>query len=207
MSLQTMKTYLYDLFYTVRSEVIRNWVNIGRLNKIKYSDYVRMTNFQDSVMFHINIPQDIVHHLETEAREVREYKGVYLFYSTFLLFTRGIKLNEKDFDLIAQGAIYQILTNQCSCEFCYSYFTLLELSFIIEKLILPYFIKRNAPKEIILILGKISKDIQLKDDFWIGCYPDPNGYVVNFRYSNLDQFNPVKEQVKNFDKKSNIYIM
>ncbi|EAX97230.1 hypothetical protein TVAG_196740 [Trichomonas vaginalis G3] len=204
MSLQTMKAYLYDLFCTVRSEVIRNWVNIGRQNKIKYSDFVRMTNFEDSVMFHINIPQDIVHHLETEAREVREYKGVYLFYSTFLLFTRGIELNEKDFDLIAQGAIYQILVNQCSCEFCYSYFTLLELSFIIEKLILPYLTKRKAPKDIIKVLEEISKDIQLKDDFWIGSYPDPHDYTVNFRYSNLDQFNPVKEQIKRNEMKSKI---
>ena len=204
MSLQTMKTYLYDLFYTVRSEVIRNWVNIGRQNKIKYSDFVRMTNFEDSVMFHINIPQDIIHHLETEAREVREYKGVYLFYSTFLLFTRGIKLNEKDFDLIAQGAIYEFLNYSKPHSFRFSYFPIIELGYIIEKLILPYLIKQSASDRIITFLIELSKDIQLQDDFFIGYHRGPNGYREYFQYSDLDYFNPVKEQIKHFEKNSKI---
>ena len=112
------------------------------------------------------------------------------------MLTRGIEFNETDFDLIAQGAIYTILTFPIPHSFGYDYEHIIQLGLIIEKLILPYLIKQKAPHKVIMFLSGFSKYIQFEDDFCIGLFPGPDGYRVMTQYSDLDNFNPVKEEIK-----------
>ena len=206
MSLQAMKAYLSDLLCTVMSEVIRPFVSSDKQNEIKFSKYVEKTYipYLNSYMYDVNLPQYIINYLKTKAKEVEEYKGVELHYLIFVILTRGIEFNETDFDLIAQGAIYIILICPFPHSFGYDYETVIELGLIIEKLILPYLIKHKAPYQIIMFLSGFSKYIQFEDDFRIGFFPGPDGHRIMTRYSDLDNFNPVKEEIKQNAKNSAI---
>ena len=85
----------------------------------------------------------------------------------FVPFTKGIDLNEEDFNFIAQRAINGILETLNIMTYNYYLYQACELSFILEKLILKYLKKPelNTPEDIISSLSELAKDLRFTDHF------------------------------------------
>lgn len=117
-----------------------------------------------------------------------------------IIFTRGCEIDDEDFDLIARLAVKLMLEDPMFRNRIFSSpVTFSPFGFILEKLILKYLIKHNAPENVISFIRDFSKAAQVIDDFFID-FSDPidsRKYWKGFDYSLLDEENPIVEYLEN----------
>lgn len=154
----------------------------------------------------ITFPSFVIDFLEIiKIPNITEYKGVELeFMHQFLPFTKGIELNDKEFDIIARRALFAVLKEYERYGNIYRGFDACHLGFIIDKLILKLLKnpKFHTPNEVIDCLTECAKLTTFSENFtFLFQYRhrtvDRMPFIYN--YWELDEKNPAKMSFDHFE--------
>ena len=205
--LQAIFNFVYGLYYSWRAPRFIKWFNKNNKRNIKLlekSDFYKV-DFTDPFEYDnptisISIPEYVIKYLrEIEIPKENTYKNIGFFgvYS-FVPFTRGVDLNEQDFEFIARRAIDALLFEYDHPLRLYTTDMASELSFVLQNIILKFLKNQKAPEDVIDCLTDFSKAIQFTDTFDVTFIrPDMTRcFIKGTKFCDLDKENSLRDYLE-----------